>query len=122
MTSFENLELLYNQFYNLADEIKSMIENENYKEAISKLGYKNKLIKKLITTKKTVDLTAVDKQKLLLMDEKLKEKEQNNITFLDKLRIEVSKELNETKGKLKINTAYEIKKENNSGRMVDFSE
>lgn len=122
MTNFENLELLYNQFFNLADEINAMIENGDYNSAISKLEYKDKLIKKLLTTKKTVNLTIDDRRKLSLIEEKLKEKEQNNINFLGKLRNEVSEELKDTKNKLKMNTAYESKTEHNRGVYVDISE
>lgn len=122
MTTFENLELLYNQFFNLTDEINKMIENEDYNAAISKLEYKDKLIKKLSVTKKTVELNEENKQKLSLIEETLKEKDQNILKFLTNLRIELSEELKDTKNRLKMNTAYEIKKESNSGLMVDISE
>ena len=122
MTNFENLELIYNQFFNLADEINVMIENEDYSAAIVKLKYKDKLIKKFLTTKKTVELSIEDRRKLTLMEKKLNSKEQNNINFLSKLHKEVGEELKDTNKKLKMNTAYEIKAEHNSGVFVDLSE
>ena len=122
MTIFENLELIYHQFFNLADEINSMIESEDYDSVILKLEYKDKLIKKLQSTKKTVNFTEDELRNLSLIEEKLKEKEDYNINFLDKLRTAVGVELDDTKSKLKMNTAYAIKTENNSGMYVDLSE
>ena len=102
MTQFENLELLYHQFFNLADEIKMMVDKEQYDEAVEKMQYKDQLIKKLLTTKKTVELSDKDRQKLDLIEAKLQEKEQNNLILFKKVFDEVGESLDQTKKKVKI--------------------
>lgn len=122
MTQFENLELLYKQFFNLADEIKSLIEKEEYNDAIAKLMYKDKLMKRLSSTKKTVNFTEDDREKLHIIEQKLQEKEQENIKFLSELRGEIGEKLSITKKKFKVSSAYTIESNKNSGVFVDVSE
>lgn len=122
MTQFQNLELLYNQLLNLADEIKMMVDKEQYEEAVEKMQYKDKLIKKLINTKKTVDFSAEDQQKLELIEKRLQEKEQNNIELANKIFEEMGESLNKTKKKVKISSAYSVQNETKRGIFVDISE
>lgn len=122
MTQFQNLEILYNQLFNLADEIKMMVDKEQYDEAVEKMQYKDKLIKKLITTKKTVELSDEDKQKLDRIEEELQEKEQNNITIFKKIFDEMGESLNKTKKKAKISSAYSVQNETQRGTFVDITE
>lgn len=122
MTQFEHLELIYNQFFNLADEIQELIEKEDYSEAIVKLKYKDKLIKKLFNTKKTVKFTDEEAQKVLAIEQKIKEKEQSNIERLMGLQGTVGAELRSNRKKIKVNSAYEIPSDERSGSMLDVSE
>ena len=122
MTQFKNLELLYNQFFNLADEIKTMIEQEEYNAAIIKLKYKDKLMKKLSVMKKTVIFTDEDTSKLHVIEQKLQEKELENISYLSKLRSETEQKIQTTNKKVKVNSAYSIHSKNESGVFVDVSE
>lgn len=122
MTQFEHLELIYNQFFNLADEIQELIEKEDYSEAIVKLKYKDKLIKKLFSTKKTVKFTDEEAQKVLAIEQKIKEKEQSNIERLMGLQGTIGAELRSNRKKIKVNSAYEIPSDERSGSMLDVSE
>jgi len=122
MTQFKNLELLYNQFFNLADEIKTMIEQEEYNAAIIKLKYKDKLMKKLSVMKKTVIFTDEDTSKLHVIEQKLQEKELENISYLSKLRSETEQKIQTTNKKVKVNSAYSIHSNKESGVFVDVSE
>lgn len=122
MTQFQNLELLYNQLLNLADEIKMMVDKEQYEEAVEKMQYKDKLIKKLINTKKTVVFSPEDQEKLELIETRLQEKEQNNIKLANKIFQEMGENLNKTKNKVKISSAYSVQNETNRGIFVDISE
>lgn len=122
MTQFATLELLYNQFFNLVDEINSMIENEDYNSAILRLKDKDKLIKRLISAKKTANCTAEEEQQLLLIEKKLMDKEKSNIKHLEKLRDKAGEELTLTKKKVKINSAYDIPQERGHGVYLDISE
>jgi len=122
MTQFANLELLYNQFFNLADEIITMIDKEEYSEAIVKLEYKDKLMKKLSVTKKTVVLSDEDMVRLQLIEQKLQEKELENITYLSKLRNEMGQKIQNTNKKVKMNSAYDLYSKKSSGVFVDITE
>lgn len=122
MTQYANLELLYNQFFNLAEEIKQMIEKEEYNDAIIKLSYKEKLMKKLSVTKKTVTFTAEETAKLHQIEQKLQEKELENLNYLSKLRSEMGQILKNTKSKVKMNSAYGAFSKETSGVHVDISE
>lgn len=122
MTQFQNLEILYNQLINLADEIKMMVDKEQYEEAVEKMQYKDKLIKKLINTKKTVVFSLEDQEKLELIEKKLQEKEQNNIDLANKIFEEMGQNLNKTKKKVKISSAYSVQNETARGMFVDITE
>lgn len=122
MTQFENLGLLYDQFFNLADEIKIMVENEDYSSAFEKLIYKDKLIKKLYAAKKTAILSKEDEIKLHLIEAKLQEKEHENIALFDKIKNEIEAKLSETKKKYKVGQAYGANSKKNCGVFVDYSE
>lgn len=122
MTQFANLELLYNQFFNLADEIKQMIEEEDYSEAIIKLDYKDKLMKKLSVTQKTVIFSEEEKARLHQIEQKLQEKERENINYINKLRNEMGQKLKSTNSRVKMNSAYDMYSKKSSGVIVDISE
>lgn len=121
MTQFEQLEGLYKQFFNLADEIKSLVENEEYIEAASRIKYKESLIKKLSLTRKTVILKEGEQEKVSNLEKLLVEKENENIERISYLRDNASIELMKTKKNLKINNAYTVDK-SAQGSILDFSE
>jgi hypothetical protein len=122
MTDFEQLKLIYNQFFNLATEIKSMINNEEYNEAISKLQYKEALIEKFATAKKTMNLTETEMKEMHEIEAKFIEAERNNLDFLKNLRSEVANELKKVNSNLKITKAYSKKAESQGGSILDLSE
>ena len=122
MTKFENIELIYNQFSNLADEIHNMIEDENFDELIGKLEYKDTLIKKLTAMKKTLELSSEEQKKMDILEQNLKIKENQNINYLSKMQDEVGQKLKNTKSKVKMSSAYAIKTQDDSGVYFDVSE
>lgn len=122
MTQFENLEILYNQFFNLTDEIRELIEQEEYTVATEKLEYKEQLILKLVNTKKTVQCTEEQKLKMLEYEEKIKEKDKENIEFLSSLREDLKDQLAVTKQKIKVSSVYRKNAENKTGIFCDLSE
>lgn len=122
MTQFEQLELIYNQFLNLTAEIDKMIEKEDYKAAAGKTEYKNKLIKKISNVRKTVNFTDEEIEKARLIEQKIKEKEQETFTLLKKLQNQLGEEINNTKKKIKINTAYIVKSDEKHGAFIDISD
>lgn len=122
MTQFKDLELLYKQFFNLTDEIASMVKNEEFQAISEKLAHKERLIKKLANAKKTTKLTQEEIEKTDLMEEELREKEQANIDSLVQMRDEIGAELSKGRKKLKINTAYSSALNQNQSVFVDLEE
>jgi hypothetical protein len=122
MTQFKDLELLYKQFFNLTNEIASMVENEEIQAISEKLVHKERLIKKLANAKKTTKLSQEEIEKTDLMEKELREKEQANIDSLVKMRDEIGNELRTGRKKLKINTAYSATVTQNQGVFVDLEE
>lgn len=122
MTEFSHIELLINQYLNLANEIDSLIEKEEYMAAVDKLEYKDEVIKKLFLAQKTVKFTDEQWQKLQSIEKKIQEKEQETIRILEKLKNETGEELQKTNKKVKITSAYDIHTEQNQGTMINYSE
>lgn len=122
MTQFSQLELIYNQFLNLLKEIDIFIENEEYEAAVDKLEHKDNLLKKLILTKKTVNFTPEEQQKIQLIEQEIREKEKKALDNLEKLQNDVAIELSSTKAKVKINSAYTIQSEAVESTFIDISE
>lgn len=122
MNSFEQLKHLYHQLFNLADEIKYMIESEEYNEAISKLKHKDSLIDKLTLLKKNAVMMPEEEAQIQSIEEEFKVLELENITLLSGMRAEVAQELKKINQNLKVNTAYIVNDENRQGSMADYSE
>lgn len=122
MTKFSQLELIYNQFVNLSNELNTLIEDEEYDYVIEKLPHKDKLIKKLLNAKKTANLTKEENEKIELIEKSIREKETKTLNNLKKLQDELAIEIKATKSKVKIGSAYAIEPENEHGIMIDISE
>lgn len=122
MTQFKNIEILCEQYFNLTAELKSMIEKEEYKEALEKLDSRNNIVKKFFLAQKTVSLTAAEEEKLRDIETKIREDEDKTIKSLQKLKNEVGEELNSTKKKFKVNSAYSKYNEKNTGTFINITE
>ena len=122
MTKFCDIELLYNQFFNLEEEIRTLIEVENYDEASIKVEHKSRLMAKLFNAQKTADLNSEEKIKLQELTQKLKEMDKFNIRLLMELKNGVEDELKSTKQKVKVNSAYSVKRDNENGVFFDVSD
>ena len=121
MTQLNQLKCFYSQFQNLSDEIKSMIDSEEYNEAISKVLHKENLVKQFLDVRKAVVLTEDEKKEAEAMEKDLMEQEESNIDRLMNLRGDVSSELKKTKKNLKLNNAYSVN-DPNKGSMLDLTE
>lgn len=122
MTKFCDIELLYNQFFNLEEEIRTLIEEENYEEASLKVESKSKLMTKLFNAQKTAELNSEEKIKLQELTQKLREKDRLNIKLLTELKGGVEEALKSTKQKVKVNSAYSVRKEHENGVFFDVSD
>jgi hypothetical protein len=122
MTQFNQIELIYNQILNLTNEIAVMIENEEYDIASTKLQHKDKLVGQLSIAKKTVNFTAKENLQMQAIEKTIKEKNDTMLADLQKLKVEVASELNATKTKVKLSSAYDHQADNRQGDMIDISE
>ena len=122
MTEFAHIELIINQYFNLANEIDSLIEKEEYGAVVDKLDDKDSIIKKLFLAQKTVNFSEEEWEKLQSVEQKIREYEQKTIRSLEKLQSEAGEELKRTNKKVKINSAYDIRTEQNQGTMINYSE
>lgn len=122
MTKFCDIEMLYTQFFNLEEEIKALIEEENYEEASLKVESKSKLMTKLFNAQKTAELNSEEKIKLQHLAHELREKDRYNIKLLMELKNGVEEELKSTKQKVKVSSAYSMKKEHENGVFFDVSD
>lgn len=122
MTEFAHIELIIKQYFNLANEIDSLIEKEEYDAVIPKLEYKDEIIKKLFLAQKTVRFTDEEKQKFQMIEQKIRENEQKAIESLEKLQSATGEELKRTNKKVKVSSAYDIHTEENQGTMINYSE
>lgn len=121
MTQFSQLELIYNRILNLVNEITVMIENEEYSLASDKLEHKNKLIKQLSNTAKTVNFTKEESLHMQEMESVIREKDKNMLDDLQKLKDETAKKINTTNNKIKLSSAYEPPADR-QGFMIDITD
>lgn len=122
MTQFENIEILYNQFFNLTDEIRKLIEQEEFSLAAEKIEYKEQLILKLVNAKKTLNCSEEEKLRMLEYEKQIKEKDKENLDFLTSLREDLKEQLTITKQKIKVSSVYRKNTENKTGVFCDLSE
>lgn len=122
MTNFEQVELLYNQFSNLSDEIRELAEKEDYVAAFERLGLKDNLTKELIRAKKTIKCSEDERKILQTTEKNLQEKDKENIRILTLIKEKMRAELNVTKKKVKMNSAYNNNPENQAGTFFDTIE
>lgn len=122
MTKFSQIELLYNQFLNLSNEIEAMIENEEYDSASEKIELKNNLIKQLANAKKTTTLSNDEAQKMQNIEDTIKQKNDIMLANLEALKKELEGEVKTNKQKIKLNSAYDQLPEAEQGNMIDILE
>ena len=121
MSQFDELKSLYKQFFNIADEITSMIDRDELNEAMSKIKYKDTLVKKFVLAKKTITIEESQKAEIIKLEEEFIKREKAVIEKLKTMQLEVSQELKKINKNLKVNNAYTVQKEA-QGSILDISE
>lgn len=122
MTQFSQIELIYNRLLNLINEIESSIKEEEYDAAFGKLNLHDKLIRQLFTAKKTAALNADEISKMQTMETTIKEKNDAILADLKRLRAETASQVDTTKKKVKLSSAYEHQSDERQGDLIDISE
>ncbi len=118
---FEQLMMQYNQLKNGSLDIRKLIENENYDEAITQLNRREDLFLNCKCIRNYLELTPVQEKELNILLDELKKLELDNIKMLESAMAETKKELNKTQKYEKIQQAYDFNK-NNSGNIINFEE
>ena len=105
---FEQLMLQYTQLKNGAEEIRRMIENEDYDSAITMIKARESVFLNCKCMRKYLELTPVQEKELETMLDELRELELSNIKYLEKGMENVQTELKKTHKTQKIQQAYDF--------------
>lgn len=122
MTDFKDLELIYNQLGSLSDEIDELINDEDYSLAKNKVAYRDKLFKRAMIAKRTVNLTRENEAYLEQLESKIIAGQKKNIDKLTELRDKIKIEIQKTKKRVKLNSMYSFTPPADQGNLIDFSE
>ena len=118
---FEQLMLQYTQLKNGAEDIRKMIENEDFDGAITMIKTREPIFLNCKCMRNYLELTPAEEKSLNQIIEELKELEKNNIETLQARKDEVEEELKKAQKSEKIQQAYQFN-ENNAGNIVNLEE
>ena len=118
---FEQLMLQYTQLKNGAEDIKRMIENEDFDNAITMIKNREGIYLNCKCMRKYLELTPVQTKELDKMLDELRDMEMANIRLLTKNMEQVKRELKTTQQNEKIQQAYDFD-ENSKGSIVNIQE
>ena len=118
---FEQLMLQYTQLKNGASDIRRMIENEDFDNAITMIKSREEIFLNCKCMRRYLELTPVQTKELDNMLNEIRKLEIDNINFLNSGMEAVKKELKTTQQNEKIQQAYDFD-ENQSGSIVNIQE
>lgn len=106
MSQYNQILLFYNQLLYMADEVKGMIEKELFDDIITKMEYHEKIVTQIRLIKRCTEFTEEEQAEINKFEAGIKEKEKENIEFIQNNIIDVKKELDRMKIKDKLSNAY----------------
>ena len=118
---FEQLMLQYNQLKNGSEDIRRMIENEDFDSAMSMLKSRESIFLNCKCMRKFLELTPEQEKELNMLLDELKTLEQTNINILMESMKQVKIDLKRTQQAEKIQQAYEFGMDK-SGSIANFEE
>lgn len=118
---YEQLMLQYNQLKNGAEDIRRMIQNEDFDSAITMIKSREELFLSCKCIRKYLELTPVQEKGLNILLDELRELELENIRILSQGMVEVQAELKKTQQNEKIQQAYDFD-ESKKGSIVNIQE
>ena len=118
---FEQLMLQYRQLKNGSEDIRRLIEKEDFDSAMSMLKSRESIFLNCKCMRKFLELTADQEKELNLLLDELKASEKSNIEFLMENMKQVKTELRRTQQAEKIQQAYEFDVDK-SGSIANFEE
>ncbi len=104
---FEQFELLYKQILTTSNEVKKMIDAEDYESVLIHEKHKTQLVSKVSLVKKTVELTEEEKSVIEDLKTQILKQEKENLDRMKILRDKTSAELQKENSKEKILNKYE---------------
>lgn len=116
---FEQLELLYKQILTTSNEVKKMIDKEDYESVLMHEKHKTQLVYKVSLVKKTVDLSDEEKSAIENLKTQILKQEKENLDRMKLLRDKTSLELQKENSKDKILNKYE-QVEYEKGSICDY--
>ena len=117
---FEQLLVLYNQIFATSTEVKTLIEKENYDEAISREGHKSQLVEKVAFLKKQLVLSEDEKEVINSINEKILAQEAEVLENLQNLKQEVALKLKTMQKQSKLSNVYD-NNEPHEGSICDYT-
>lgn len=118
---FQQLMLQYTQLKNGSEDIRRMIDNENYDEALTALKTREEMFLNCKCMRRYLELTPVQEKELNAMLDEIRALELENIKILERGMQEVKLELQKTQKNEKIQQAYDFD-ENQKGSIINYSE
>lgn len=117
---FEQFELLYKQVLATSKEIKTLIDEQNYDEILSREGHKGQLVSKISLVEKTLDLSEEQKVSIEDLRAQILAQDKENIERMQTLRDETFMELKKENEKEKFANKYE-QKDYETGTICDYT-
>ena len=118
---FEQLILQYNQLKNSAEEIRRMIEKEDFDSAITMIKNREPVFLNCKCIRKFLELNETQEKELNIILDELRKLEINNIKYLETSMKDVQQELRKTQTMEKIQQAYDFD-ESQSGSIINYSD
>ena len=118
---FEQLMLQYKQLKNGAEDIRAMIDSEDYDGALTMIKSRESLFMSCKCMRKYLELTPVQQKELDELVDELRDLELTNIRTLEKAMDQVQMELKKSQKNEKIQQAYDFD-EDKKGSIINISE
>lgn len=118
---FEQLMMQYQQLKNGSEDIRRMILNEDFDNAISMIKAREEIFLNCKCMRKYLEFTPVQENELNTLLDELRNLELENIKILQVGMEDVQKELKKTQQTEKIHQAYDFD-ENQMGSLINYSE
>ena len=118
---YEQLMLQYNQLRNGAEDIRRMIQNEDYDSAMTMIKSREEIFLSCKCMRKYLELTPVQQKALDKLLDELRELELDNIRILSQGMVELQSEIKRSQQNEKIQQAYDFD-ETQKGSIVNITE
>ncbi len=117
----DNLEIIYERYYEISLQIKELIERGLYSELAAFISKKEMILQESKVLADKIQQTGEDAGRLAELCRKISNVEKFNIEALSKIRDSLKTELQQVNKNTKLMNAYALSGKNN-GSILDFKE